>query len=372
MESTSLLDDLREIPLQDTHGRYDLEGVLDHMQGIDASLFSIEVAAGAESSLGDLFDWRNVNDDVKEAYRMSSPSVAEEHSLFERYSMMKEEGPDSARPFVRNIRSKLGEIRAERKLEEGDPSRSYEIAADQNQGVWDIKGVPKEDEAEPIRVQVKTHEADNAHDVAEAMQEDPDVLFAVSRKTRQEITSNHPELSDQFVEPELSGASLREDTEDNLELLAENQGLDVPDGVGEIIPYATEVVLGIQFLYDIAKTEKDLSEIQTQDRGRLHALSALTLGTRFGISTVCTTAGSAAGGVAGSAAPGIGNAVGSIGGGITGAVGAYYIKKKVMPHAQEIGLELVDLTENDLFYLQNKGDIDEVGASLMRTSQQIS
>jgi hypothetical protein len=117
MESAQLLDDLREIPLEDIHGRYDLESVMERMQGIDASLFTIEVAAGAESSLGDLFDWRNVNDDVKEAYRMSSPTVAEEHSLFERYSMMREKGPESAQRFTRNVRSKLGEIRAERKLE---------------------------------------------------------------------------------------------------------------------------------------------------------------------------------------------------------------------------------------------------------------
>ena len=372
MESAQLLDDLREIPLEDIHGRYDLESVMERMQGIDASLFTIEVAAGAESSLGDLFDWRNVNDDVKEAYRMSSPTVAEEHSLFERYSMMREKGPESAQRFTRNVRSKLGEIRAERKLEESDPAHSYEIAADQNQGIWDIRGVPNKEGVDPVRVQVKTHEPGNAHDIAETMQENPDVLFAVSKRTRQEITSNHPELSDQFVDPELSGASLREDTQDNLELLAENQGLDVPDGVGEVIPYATEVILGIQLLYDIARTEKDLSQVQLQNRGRLHALSALTLGTRFGISTVCTTVGSAAGVAAGSPAPGVGNAVGSISSGIVGAVGAYYIKKQVMPHAQEVGLKLVNLTENDLFYLQNKEDIDDVGASLMRTAHQFA
>jgi dihydroneopterin aldolase len=77
MESAQLLDDLREIPLEDIHGRYDLESVMERMQGIDASLFTIEVAAGAESSLGDLFDWRNVNDDVKEAYPTLRAGLAE-------------------------------------------------------------------------------------------------------------------------------------------------------------------------------------------------------------------------------------------------------------------------------------------------------
>jgi hypothetical protein len=225
---------------------------------------------------------------------------------------------------------------------------------------------------EPISIQVKTQATDNSGDVVDAMQENPDTLFLVAEATRHKIVEDHPELTDQFVEPTLSGMELRQDTQENLELLSENQGLDVPDGVGEIIPYVTEVVLGIQLLYDIARTEKDLARLQFEDRGRLHALSALMLGTRFGISTVCTTAGSAAGGAAGSAVPGVGHAIGGIGGGVAGAGAAYFIKKRVMPHATEYGLKLVGLTEDDLFYLQNKDGVDAIGQSIASTARRLS
>lgn len=366
MQSINLLSELEQIPLRTEHGRYTYKDVIERSGSMRNDLFAIEIAAGVEESLEALFDARNVPDDLFEAYHRSSSGVAADHSLHDRYLEMVDRGPESVTSFISNIKGKLGELKVQEHLQQEFPGYSSELATDQNQPGWDILVTSPDGTAVPIQVKVGGEEY--AGEVLGRMQEDPDVLFATSNKIRATILAEHPELSDQFIDSNLSNYELTTEVEEGLDLLVDNSGVDVPDEVGGILPYATEIVLGIRLLCDIVKTERDFEAVAFDDRKRVHAMKALVLFQRFGISAVLTTVGGVAGGTVGSVVPIIGNLVGALVGSGIGAISAGLLNSKLRPHMLEIGMELAGLTEDDLFYFKNKIPIDRIGESLARTA----
>lgn len=378
MQSIDLLSELEQIPLRAEHGRYTYKDVIERSGLMRNDLFAIEIAAGVEESLEALFDARNVSDDVSddvsemspdlfEAYRRSSPRVAEDHSLHERYLEMVDEGPKHVTGFISNIKGKLGELRVQEHLpQEFPPGYSVAIVENQNEPKLDIRATSPDGTTKQIQVKVGGEEY--AGEVLGRMQEDPDVLFAVSHEIRATVLAKYPELSDQFINSNLSNYELTTEVKEGLDLLVNNSGVDVPDTVGGILPYATEIVLGIRLLCDIVNTERDFEAVAFDDRKRVHAMKALVLFQRFGISAVLTTVGGAAGGTVGSIIPFIGNIIGAIGGAIGGAGLAAYLNSKLRPHMLEIGMELAGVTEDDLFYFKNKVPIDRIGESLARTA----
>ena len=367
MQSIDLLSELEQIPLRAEHGRYTYKDVIERSGLMRNDLFAIEIAAGVEESLEALFDdARDVSDDLFEAYRLSSPRVAEFHSLDERYLEMVDRGPESVTKFISNIKGKLGELRVKDHLQQECPGYSFELAKDQNKPIWDILETSPDGTTKQIQVKVGGEEY--AGKVPGRMQEDPDVLFATSHEIRATVLAKHPELSDQFIDINLSNYELTTEVKEGLDLLVDNSEVDVPDTVGGILPYATEIVLGIRLLCDIVKTERDFEAVAFDDRKRVHAMKALVLFQRFGISAVLTTVGGVAGGTVGSFVPIIGNIIGAIGGAIGGAGLAAYLNSKLRPHMLEIGMELAGVTEDDLFYFKNKVPIDRIGESLARTA----
>lgn len=372
MQSINLLSELEQIPLRAEHGRYTYKDVIERSGLMRNDLFAIEIAAGVEESLSALLEARNVSvaqdvpADLFEAYRLASPGVAAAHSLHDRYLEMVDRGPGSVTSFISNIKGKLGELRVQEHLQQEYPGYSFEIAVDQNNKDWDILSTSPDGTTKQIQVKVGGEEY--AGEVLGHMQEDPDVLFATSNKIRATILDEHPELSDQFIDISLSNYELTREVEEGLDLLVANSEVDVPDTVGGILPYATEIVLGIRLLCDIVNTERDFEAVAFDDRKRVHAMKALVLFQRFGISAVLTTVGGVAGGTVGSIIPFIGNIIGAIGGAIGGAGLAAYLNSKLRPHMLEIGMELAGLTEDDLFYFKNKVPIDRIGESLARTA----
>ena len=357
MQSIQLLDELEQAPLRGEHGRYTYEDVVELSGLMRNDLFAIEVAAGVEDSCSALFDARNVPDDLFEAYRLASPGVAADHSLHERYLEMVERGPESVEGFISNLKGKLGELRVQEHLQQEFSGYSFEIAADQNQPVWDILAASPD--GTETQIQVKIGGEDYADEVAARMQEDPDVLFAVSNEIRAEL-AERPELSSQFIDTNLSNYELVSEVEEGMGLLAENSGIDVPDKVGGFLPYVTEIVIGIRLLYDIVNTERDFEAVEIEDKTRINAMKALVLFQRFGISAVLTTAG----GAVGSIVPGFGNILGAI----TGAGLSAYLNSKLRPHMLEIGMKLAGITADDLFYFRNKVAVDRIGDSLAHTA----
>ena len=374
MQSIELLPDLEQVPLRAEHGGYGYEEVVKRSGLMQNDLFAIEVAAGVEGVLSALVAARNVSDadvsaDLLEAYRLASPDAAAEVPLYEEYNDMLSRGPESVGGFISNIKGKLAEIRVQGHLEKEFPDYSFEIAADQNQPVWDILST-NPDGTETL-IQVKIGGEEYAGEVITQMQDNPDVFFAVGNEIRASVLAAHPELSDQFIDLELSNYELTGEVGQDLELLAENTGIDVPDGLVGLIPYATEIVLGIGLLFEIAKTERDFKEVVMDDRQRVHAMKALVLIQRFGISAVLTKVGGAIGGTAGSAIPGLGNMIGGAGGAIGGAVSATFLNRKLRPKMRKIGMTLTGVTEDDLFYLRYKEKIDRIGASLVRAAASV-
>lgn len=283
------------MPLRGEHGRYTYEDVVELSGLMRNDLFAIEVAAGVEGACSALFEARNVPDDLFEAYRLSSPGVAANHSLHERYLEMRDRGPESVEGFINNLKGKLGEIRIQEHLQQEFPGYSFEIAAKQNEPMKDILATSPD--GTEVSIQVKTGGEGYAYEVADRMQEAPDVLFAVSNEIRAAVLSEYPELSSQFIDTNLSNYELVSEVEEGMELLADNSGIDVPDKVSGFLPYVTEVVLGIRLLYDIVKTERDFEAVEIEDKTRINAMKALVLFQRFGISAVLTTAGGAVGSI---------------------------------------------------------------------------
>ena len=168
-----------------------------------------------------------------------------------------------------------------------------------------------------------------------------------------------PELSGQLLNTGISNVELHVAVERAMELLRQQMGIDLPDGIAGMLPYIGEVVLGVKLIMDIISTERDLNELDIQDRSRVHALKALMLMSRFGISSVCVAIGGAAGGPAGPA----GIAVGSL----SGAGLAFYLSRRLRPRMVEIAAKLAGVTEDDIFYYRNKLAIDELGLSFANT-----
>ena len=367
MQSIELLPDLEQVPLRTEHGGYGYEEVVTRSGLMRNDLFAIEVAAGIEGVLSALVAARNVSDadasaDLLEAYRHASPDAAAEVPLYEEYNEVLARGPESVGGFISNIKGKLAEIRVQDHLQKEFPDYSFEIAANQNQPVWDILSTSP-DGTETL-IQVKIGGEEYAGEVISQIQDNPDVLFAVGNEIRASVLAAHPELSDQVMDLELSNYELTGEVGQDLELLAENTGIDVPDGLVGLIPYATEITLGAVLLSDIVKTERGFKEVAMDERKRVHAMKALVLFQRFGISAVLTTAGGAAGTLV---APGPGSAIGAIG----GALSAWRLNRKLRPRMRKIGMALTGVTEDVIFYLRNKAAIDRIGESLSRTAASI-
>lgn len=369
MKSSILIEELERIPLKKEHKYYSLQSIAKEMSQIHRDYFVIETAVGLESVFSTIFTERNIPDDLQKAYNTAFSNVSMDHSLFERYSEMVDRSPESVRSFVGTIKGKLFELRLPEILENQYPDYNFEIAGDPTQPVWDIIG--NSSSGESILIQAKMGGSGYVSDVLERMQDSPDVLFATSNEIRDSILSSHPELADQFVNVELANYDFTADVNHDLGLLADNLGIDIPDGIGEIIPYLTEIILGIRLIKDLISVQRDFKLISATDKAKLSAVKTIILLSRFGVSIVCTTVCSSGGAAAGSIFPGPGNIIGGIGGAIAGTFIASKLNKHLKPHYMEYALGLTGLTNDDLFYFRNKNTIDRMSLAFSEFSNDI-
>lgn len=169
-----------------------------------------------------------------------------------------------------------------------------------------------------------------------------------------------PERAGQLADLGFTAYDLTEDVTKNIGILASNHGIDVPDSIGEMLPYVGEVVLGVKLIIDLISTERDFKDVELQDRSRVHAMKALALMSRFGVSAVCINLGGAAGTMV---VPGVGTAAGAIGGGGV----AVYLNRRLRPRMMDVAMHLAGVTKDDLFYFRNKAAVDGIGESLTAT-----
>ena len=55
-----------------------------------------------------------------------------------------------------------------------------------------------------------------------------------------------------------------EGIEDGLETLSANEGIDIPDGIVDIVPYAAAIVGGARLIYGVLKTEREFKPKSTE------------------------------------------------------------------------------------------------------------
>ena len=435
MQSSNLLPALRELP----GGEYDQHrSIRDHITGIvnmDRAMYAAEFASAISAGMWGIFGHLNVDDRLLEAYETRWPNMSDEISLYDKVRELTESGELTGTDnwLFYGLKGQLAEFETNRLLE-SDGWTHLTLAPTTNNPFWDNIGINPDGKVAVI--QTKTR-ADSTSDVQSWMAEDhpnlgehPNLYEKVQSDVQQwvadpEIVEKHPELTsiaerladgpDSFVSDRylaLGSEIINKSTEsgvdaagriiadigpdyqlvegitDGLSTLSDNMGIDIPDSVGEIIPYASAIFATARLIANVIKTEKEFKAADRTTKNKIQVIQTLTLLSRMGPKTVLSIiggkggamGGGAVGGIAGTVVPGVGNAIGGLVGvgigGIGGAVVGYkvgsYLSKHLEPHALNIALDITHLTSDDLFYFKNRPRIDDLAATFQRTSRELT
>ena len=111
---------------------------------------------------------------------------------------------------------------------------------------------------------------------------------------------------------------------DCLNILSNNMGLDLPDAVADLIPYAGAIAASARLIYGVIRTEQEFQAADRTAKNQIQEVRTLTLMPRMGISAALAYAGGMGETAAGRAVPGPGNLAGGIAGSLAGAgIGMY-------------------------------------------------
>ena len=364
MQSSNLLPALQELPGTAYGRRKTLREILADLAHTDRARHAAANSAATSFGLWAIFDRIDVDDAISQAYAAQYPGLAADHSLHEHWQLMMESGADSAIGFISGLKGKLAEFNAAELLEQNGYT-SVAIAANPTQPVWDISAIAPDGES--ALFQVKTGAEGYANSVMDAMDNAPDVHFLVSSEIYDRIAGNAPELLDRVADigPDYA---LVTGTQDGLHILSSNLGIDIPDGVGDIIPYAGAIIAGARLIHSVLRTEKEFKAVDRTTRNKIQVVQTLTLMSRMGITTVLSTVGGMGGAAAGSAVPFVGNLIGGIVGTVAGAGMGMYLNQHLQPHMLNLALDITGLTGDDLFYYKNKPRIDQTALSFRNTA----
>lgn len=368
MQSASMLPALRQLPGESYDRRKSFRDMMGDLVNTDRAMYAAEFTAATSFGLWSIFDSINVNDNLAQAYAAQYPGLAADHSLHEQWQEMLESGPDSVAGFISGIKGKMAEFDAKDVLEQQGYG-NVEIAADPTQAVWDISAVNSA--GETVFFQVKTGAEGYAGDVIAAMENAPDVGFLVSSEIYGHIAGNTPHLLDSII-PIPSDYLRVEGINDGLSTLSANQGIDIPDGVADILPYAGAIFAGARLIYSVLQTEREFKAADRTTRNKIQVVQTLTLMSRMGVNTVLTVAFGASGVALGSAVPFVGNVVGGIAGTVVGAGMGMYLNRYLQPHMLDLALDITGLTNDDLFYYKNKPRIDRLALDFRQTAGEVS
>ena len=372
MQSTSLLPALRKLPTGESRQRMDFREIMAGLVSTDRAMHAAEFASAVSLGMWAVFSEVNVDDNLAAAYEAQYPRLAADHSLHEHWQEMVDRGQESMDKFVDGLKGKVAEFETKEMLQ-AEGYTNVEIDPDPTNEIWDISAV--DPNGQNVLIQVKSHAEGSASGVQGLMEANPDISYYVSSELYKEIADDAPELVDRMTDigstEELEGS-----VEEGLDLLIGNLGIDIPDGVMEIIPYAAAIMAGARLIYGALKAEKEFKTADRTTKNKIQVVRTLTLMSRMGPKTILSIVGgkggAMVGGVAGASVgtvvPGVGNAiggtVGTIGGGIAGVAGGYrmgnYLSKHLEPHMLNLALNITRLTHDDLFYYKNKPRIDDL------------
>lgn len=353
MESIKLLEDINKIQIDNKYDKKSYSEIFDILNNKNTQDCFIEVAFAAEIGLLALFKERNIPDNLFEAYKASF--TQSDISLYEHYTNILEKGDDAVRGFISNLKGKFFEFELPDKLREIYPEFDFNIASNPIQPIWDIHAV-NADGSEEILIQAKMWLENSWSKLADIMESNEDIMYATSSEIREKIIEKVPELSEQFIPIDISNYEFTENVKENLEVLTDNLGIDVPDEIGDILPYVSEIVLGIRLILDLISVQRDFKNISSTDKAKLSAVKVIVLFARYGVTAVCSSICSAAGTL-------ITGLLGTASGALVGAVLSSKINKEIKPYMLDIALNLVGLNDEDIFYYNNKKKIDNLALS---------
>ena len=362
LKSLEQLSSLSELPGEPYNKRKSLREIMQDLAGTDRAFHGADIAIANSFAFWGIFDDVNVDDNLLEAYEKAYPGQALDQSLHEQWIEMINRGERSTGGFLSGIKGKLAEIQYQDLLEQNGYT-DVVIPDDPTQPVWDISAVSPN--GEPVLIQVKTGAASYASEVQDLASENVGINYAVSSEIYEKIVENSPEFADRMVDmgPDYV---LVQDVDDGLGTLAENLGIDLPDGVVDIVPYAAAVIASARLIYSMIRTEQQFKAADRTTKNKIQVVQTLTLMSRMGISTVLAMAGGKGGALAASVVPGVGTAVGGVAGSLTGAGIGVYLNRHLQPRMLDLALDITGLTHDDLFYYKNRERVEELAESLQR------
>ena len=366
MKSVNLLPALREVPTAPSRRRMSFREIITGLVNTDRAFYGAEMASAASFGLWAIFPGINVDDNLRETMTQAHEMAFGNYdgTLTEHWQEIADRGSESMTGFISNLTGKMAEINFKESLE-GSGFTNVTIAPDPTQPVWDISAISPE--GQDVLFQVKTGLADRAGEVEQLMEDNPDVFYAVSTEIYDRITVSAPEMVNRIVAIG-PNHELVNGTTDGLNVLSGNMGIDIPDRIVNILPYAAGIIAGARLIYSVLRTEREFKDADRTDINKIHVVRTLTLMSRMGISTVMAAVGGAGGGIAGTAIPGIGNLIGTIVGTVGGAGIGMYLNRHLQPRMLNLALNITRLERDDLFYFKNKKGIDQLGWTFRRTA----
>ena len=366
MQSVNLLPALRELPGTAYDRRKSFRDMMADLVNTDRAMYAAEFTAATSFGLWAIFDSINVDDRLLEAYETRWPEMSDHYSLYENFQQLSESG-ESTDWLVSGLKGQLAEFAAAERYTQAGGTVILPDSATQPgydfQVIWPG--------GEEVFVQVKTGAAERAGEIQQIMNENPDFIYALGTEIHDQIAESAPELVERIIDigPDYA---LVADITDGLGTLSDNLGIDVPDGIGEIVPYAGAIITGARLIYGALRTEREFKAADRTTRNKIQVVQALTLMSRMGVTTVLATVGGMGGTAAGSAVPFVGNLIGGIVGSVAGAGMGMYLNRHLRPHMLNLALDITGLTNDDLFYYKNKPRIDQVAWNFRQTAGELA
>ena len=375
MRSTDLLPALRELPNSESRQRMSFRDMMTGLVGTDRAMFAAEFTSAVSVGLWAVFGRVNVDDDITRAYATRWRILADDHSLHEQWRTLVDsgEGVGENEWFFNGLKGQLAEFEAQERVEALGYT-NVELAPTSNQEGWDISAV--DEDGREVLTQVKTGTSLSEGGFRDLMVENPDIdIWAVGTEIYDKAVravESVPDMVDRTVIDLGPDYALVGGTTDGLDTLSANMGIDIPDGVVDIIPYAAAIMAGARLIYSVVKTEKEFKAADRTTKNRIQVVQTLTLMSRMGVTTVLTTVGGVGGVAAGSTIPGVGNIVAGFGGSGVGAVMGMYLNKRLKPRMLKLALNITGLTHDDLFYYKNKQRIDDVAQAFQARAGELA
>ena len=360
----SLIVDNPDVQFAVSSEIYDKLDMTDRLANIGSSE---ELTADIRARLDALLENPNLEDTgLTQAYQMTNMNQ-EGRTLIQHWQEIVERGSRSETGFISNLKGKVAEVNFAEQLEA--TGSTVEIHPNPQHPVSDI--LEFRPDGEVITWQVKTGEAERADEILGLFENSTDIHFALGDEIHAEVYASASEIVGQVTDigPDYL---LVEGITDGLNTLSSNLGIDVPDGVVDIIPYAAVIMGGARLVYSVLKTEKEFKAVDRTTKNKIQVIQSLTLMSRIGVTTVLATAGGAGGTAIGSIVPGVGNLVGGIVGSLGGAGMGMYLNRHLQPHMLNLALNITGMTNDDLFYYKNKVRIDNVALSYQEQARALA